>query len=76
MQGLIPGSGRCPEVRNGNPLQYSCLGNPMDRRTSPRGHKELDTTEHTHTYGSRVLYLKIMNMEYFPLENNVFFSYL
>ena len=29
--GLIPGSGRSPEEGNGNPLQYSCLGNPMDR---------------------------------------------
>ena len=29
--GLIPGSGRCPEEGNGNPLQYSCLENPMDR---------------------------------------------
>ena len=29
--GLIPGSGRFPGERNGNPLQYSCLGNPMDR---------------------------------------------
>ena len=28
--GLIPGSGRSPAVGNGNPLQYSCLGNPMD----------------------------------------------
>ena len=28
---LIPGSGRYPEEGNGNPLQYSCLGNPMDR---------------------------------------------
>ena len=28
---LIPGSGRSPEEGNGNPLQYSCLGNPMDR---------------------------------------------
>ena len=28
---LIPGSGRSPGERNGNPLQYSCLGNPMDR---------------------------------------------
>ena len=30
--GLIPGSGRSPGEGNGNPLQYSCLGNPMDRR--------------------------------------------
>ena len=29
--GLIPGSGRSPGGGNGNPLQYSCLGNPMDR---------------------------------------------
>ena len=29
--GLIPGSGRSPEEGNGNPLQYSCLGNPRDR---------------------------------------------
>ena len=29
--GLIPGSGRSPGDGNGNPLQYSCLGNPMDR---------------------------------------------
>ena len=28
---LITGSERSPGVRNGNPLQYSCLGNPMDR---------------------------------------------
>ena len=26
----IPGSGRYPGEGNGNPLQYSCLGNPMD----------------------------------------------
>ena len=29
--GLIPGSGRSPRKENGNPLQYSLLGNPMDR---------------------------------------------
>ena len=29
--GSIPGSGRSCGVGNGNPLQYSCLGNPMDR---------------------------------------------
>ena len=39
-----------PGERNGNPLQYSCLRNPMDRGacwTSPWGRKELDVTEHT-----------------------------
>ena len=29
--GSIPGSGRSPEGENGNPLQYSCLENPMNR---------------------------------------------
>ena len=29
--GPIPGSGRSPGEGNGNPLQYSCLGNPMHR---------------------------------------------
>jgi len=28
----IPGSGRSPGEGNGNPLQYSCMGDPMDRR--------------------------------------------
>ena len=28
---LIPGVGRSPGEENGNPLQYSCLGNTMDR---------------------------------------------
>ena len=31
--GLIPGSGRSPGEGNGNPLQYSCLGNPTDRES-------------------------------------------
>jgi hypothetical protein len=31
--GLIPGLGRSPGVGSGNPLQYSCLENPMDRGT-------------------------------------------
>ena len=29
--GLIPGFGRSLEEGNGNPVHYSCLGNPMDR---------------------------------------------
>ena len=45
---LIPGSGRCPGEGNGNPLQYSCLGNAMDRgawqATVHEAAKELDTT--------------------------------
>ena len=44
--GSIPGSGRFPGEGNGNPLQYCCLENPMDRGAwCPCGRKELDTTE-------------------------------
>ena len=32
-EGLIPGLGRSPGRGNGNPLQYWCLKNPMDRET-------------------------------------------
>ena len=46
--GLIPGSGRSPGEGNGNPLQYSCLENPMDGGYSPWGHKESDMTERLH----------------------------
>ena len=45
----IPGAGGSPGVGNGNPFQYSCLGNPMGRgawRYSPWGGKELDMAEH------------------------------
>ena len=31
--GLVPGLGRSPGEGNGNPIQYSCLGNFMDRGT-------------------------------------------
>ena len=44
--GSIPGSGRFPGGGNGNPLQYSCLENPMDGGAwCPWVCKELDTTE-------------------------------
>ena len=41
--GLIPGLGRCPEGGSGNPLQYSCLENPLDRGAWSR--RESDITE-------------------------------
>ena len=50
-EGLIPGSGRSPGERHGNPLEYSCLENPHGQRSlggySPWGRKESDTTEAT-----------------------------
>ena len=49
--GSIPGLGRPPGGGHGNPLQYSCLENPMDRGArgaySPESRTESDTTEVT-----------------------------
>ena len=43
--GSILGLGRSPGGGNGNPLQYSCLGNPMDRGAwGPWGCRESDRT--------------------------------
>ena len=43
--GSIPGSGGFPEGGDGNPFQYSCLENPMDRGDNPWNHIELVMTE-------------------------------
>ena len=53
--GLIPGLGRSLGEGNGNPLQYSCVGNPMDRGAwwatySPWGHQQSDATEQLNTH--------------------------
>ena len=48
--GLIPRSGRPPGEGNGNPLQYSCLENPMDKgvcQAIVHSVAESDTTEAT-----------------------------
>ena len=45
--GSVPGSERSPGGGHSNPLQYSCLKNPMDREASQatvQGHTESDTT--------------------------------
>ena len=54
--GSIPGLGRSPAEGNGNPLQYSCLENPMDRgawRATVHGvtksRTQLSDFTHTHT---------------------------
>ena len=48
--GSVPGLGRFPGGGNGNPLQNSCLGNPMDReawRVTVHGvNREMNVTEH------------------------------
>ena len=59
--GLSPRSGRSPGVGNGNPLQYSCLENPMDRKawrsivhgvtktwTDLSVHAHISTNKHRH----------------------------
>ena len=52
--GLIPGLGRSPGERNGNPLQYSCSENPPGQRSlvgySPWGHKESDMSKQLSTF--------------------------
>ena len=55
VSGSIPGLGRSPGEGNGNPLQYSCLKNPMDKEAhgllynlmgyNPRSCKKSDKTE-------------------------------
>ena len=55
--GLIPGSGRSPEIGNGNPLQYSFLENSMDTGAwwatvhgTADSWTQLNTHTHTHTH--------------------------
>ena len=69
-----PGPGSSPGEGNGNPLQYSCLENPMDGKSlvgySPWGRKESDTTERAHftsllrKVGSRVLNICYEHVSY------------
>ena len=59
LHGLIPGSGRSPGGEHGNPLQHSCLENPMDRGTwqaTVHGVEESATTEQP-TFSLLFLYL-------------------
>ena len=62
--GLIPGLGRSPGIGNGNPLQYSCLENSMDRGAWQAPVNEITKSQtwligwaHTHNY----IYLKYWN---------------
>ena len=64
--GLIPGSGRSPGERNGNPLQYSYLENLTDRGTWLAAvhavTKESDTTEHASQVQLQQQYSKHLTM--------------
>ena len=52
------------EEENGNPLQYSCLKNSMDKRSlagySSWGQKEMDMTDHTHTHTHTLEGIKVI----------------
>ena len=62
--GLIPGPGRSPGGGYGNPLQCSCLGNPVGY--SPWGHEESDSTEHMHTHLFGQIILSLLFLLYLP----------
>ena len=54
---LIPASEGCPGGGNGNPLQYSCLGNPLDRGTWTASIRGVSRVGHdwVHTYGDKLM---------------------
>ena len=57
-EGSTPGSRRSSGEGAGNPLQYSCLGNPMGKGPcgySPWGHKELDKTQRLNSSNNKYL---------------------
>ena len=76
--GCIPGLGQSPRERNGKPLQYSCLGNTVDKGAWQAAiqevTKELDTTQqlnnsnniHTHTHTHIYIYM-YMYVYVYPL---------
>ena len=84
--GSVPGSGRSPGEENGNPLQYSCLGNPMDRgawQTTVHGiAKESDMTLRLNNYNYVLtmcflffLFMMSFNPENFLILEKLFFSF-
>ena len=62
---LIPGSGRSSGVGNGNTLQYSCLGNSMNRGdwwATVHRVPELDTTKWLNTHTHRLICCTVLNL--------------
>ena len=58
--GSVPGLGRSPEEETGNPFQYFCLGNPMDRGAWQAIYgvtKELGTTETLNTNNNKPVFV-------------------
>ena len=77
--GLIHGLGRSPGGGNGNPFQYSCLKNPMDRGAwwatvhgITKSQAQLRNWAHTHTHThthTRVLPVHVLSKYLFPFCN-------
>ena len=70
--GSIPGSGRFPGGGKGNPLQYSCLGNPIDRgawRATVHGVAQSQTHLSTPTWWSPGCY-RVQPCSMFSLQNS------
>ena len=74
--GLIRGLGRPPGEGNGNPLLYSCLGNPMDRgtwRDTVHRVTELDMTEQlTLPYYTKQMSILYFNTLFAKVINHLF----
>ena len=70
--GSIPGLGRSLVERNGNPLQYSCLGNPMDREFwhATKSQRWLSDWAHMHAYMWRVCKVKKCHLKWVYIKNN------
>ena len=73
---LTPGSWRSPREGNVNPLQYSCLGNPMDRgawwATVHGIAKELDTATRQQQWG--IYFSSFLNNIILIRKNHLYFS--
>ena len=76
--GLIPGSARYSGVRNGNPFQYACLENSMDKYLAGYnlwGNKDSDTTQHIRSFFHYTPSHNILALEsYYFLVSKVIFS--
>ena len=62
----IPGSRTSSGIGNGNPLQYSSLGNPMDREARRDPHpKELDKTERLSTHSKEIEFYQCFKLVFY-----------
>ena len=72
--GSIPGLGRSPGEGHGNPLQYSCLENPMDRgpwQATVHGRQESATTEHMCTKPCDLGHMRLHKGQSEPLAHRM-----